>query len=106
MSGTAIDFVLAVIAGVLGGVAVGKRMKELSLGIFVAAIAGSAGAVLGGLFLRDQVRSLANASGEVGVAGTSVEQTALRILAGAAEGGVLALGVGMVKMMISEHRQK
>jgi hypothetical protein len=106
MSGTAIDFVLAVIAGVLGGVAVGKGMKELSLRIFVAAIAGGAGAVLGGLFLRDQVLSLANASGEVGVAGTSLEQTALLILAGAAEGGVLALGVGIVKMMISEHRQK
>ena len=82
MSATLIDFILAVIAGVLGGVAVGKGLKELGLGIFVAAVAG------------------------VGVTATPAEQTALLTLAGATEGAVLALGVGIVKMMISEHRQK
>jgi hypothetical protein len=100
MSGTVIDFIVAVIAGALGGVAVGKGMKEVRLGIVVTAIAGGAGAVLGGLFLRDQVLSLANASGDVAAAGTPAEQAALLILAGAVEGGVLALGVGIVKMMI------
>jgi hypothetical protein len=106
MSATLIDFILAVIAGVLGGVAVGKGLKELGLGIFVAAVAGGAGAVLGGRFLRDQVLLLVNASGDVGVTATPAEQTALLTLAGATEGAVLALGVGIVKMMISEHRQK
>jgi uncharacterized membrane protein YeaQ/YmgE (transglycosylase-associated protein family) len=87
VSGTGIDFILAVIAGILGGVVVGKAMKEHSLGIFVDAIAGGIGAVLGGLFLRHEVLSLVNASGDVTVAGTSVDRTALLILAGAVEGG-------------------
>ena len=106
MSRTLIDFVLAIVAGVLGGVAVGKGLKELRLRTFVAAIPGGAGAVLGGWFLRDQVLLLVNASGDVGVTATPVEQTALSIFAGATEGAVLALGVGVVKMMISEHSQK
>jgi hypothetical protein len=99
-----IDLVLAVIAGVLGGVAIGKGLKVL--GIVAAAIVGGTGAVLGGWFLRDQVLLLVNASGDVGVTATPVEQTALLILAGATEGAILALGAGMAKMMISEHRQK
>ena len=106
MSGIGIDFILAVIAGILGGLVVGKAMKEQSLGIFVDAIAGGTGAVLGGLFLRDQVLSIANSSGDVAAAGTPAEQVALLILAGAVEGGVLALCLGMVKMMIFEHSPK
>jgi hypothetical protein len=69
-----IDFILAVIAGVLGGVAVCRGMKELRLGTFVAAIAGGAGAILGGWFLRDQVLLLVNASGDVGMTATPLSK--------------------------------
>lgn len=89
MSVTMGDFILAVVGGILGGLAVGKAIKEHSLGIFVDAIAGAAGAVLGALFLR-----------------VSLEQTALKIVMGAIEGAILALGIEIAKMIISEHNQK
>lgn len=50
MSATGIDFILAVMAGILGGVVVGKAMKEHSLGILVDAIADGAGAVSAACF--------------------------------------------------------
>jgi len=106
MSGRWIEFVLSVIAGILAGVAAGKSMKEHGLGIFVDAGAGGAGAALGYLFLRDQVLLIVNASGDMGGGGTSLEQTTLLVIAGAIEGAILALGAGIVKMMISEHSPK
>lgn len=106
MSGILIEFILTAIAGILGGLVVGKAMKEHSLGIFIDAAAGGAGAVLGSMFLRDQVILITNASGGVNAAGTFLEQTTLLILAGAIEGAILALAASMVKMMISEHSPK
>jgi hypothetical protein len=106
LSGTVITYILAIIAGMLAGVAVARGMREHSFGIFVDAIAGGVGALFGGLFLRDHVLLLVNASGDVVVTGKSAEQAALLILAGATEGGILVLFIAIVRMVISEHSQK
>jgi ABC-type Co2+ transport system permease subunit len=103
---TSTEIILAILAGVLGGIAVGRATREHSLGMWVDAIAGGVGALLGAVFLRDQVLLVVKGAGDLDPTGASPAQTALLVIAAAAEGAILALVVELVKRVILEHAPK
>jgi uncharacterized membrane protein YeaQ/YmgE (transglycosylase-associated protein family) len=72
MSGTLIDLIIQIIAGVVGGHAAGATLKNYTFGVIGNTIAGAIGGVVGGQFLQQLVPALANVDigaliGQVGV---------------------------------------
>ena len=98
-----IEIAFQILAGILGGIAVGRATKEHSLGVLGDAIAGAVGAGIGSLFLQDPVLSMVNA-GAVETASSPATRTVLILLAAAVGGAVLALLAGMAKHLILEHK--
>jgi uncharacterized membrane protein YeaQ/YmgE (transglycosylase-associated protein family) len=60
MSGTLIDLIIQIIAGVVGGHAAGATLKNYTFGVIGNTIAGAIGGVVGGQLLQQVVPALAN----------------------------------------------
>jgi uncharacterized membrane protein YeaQ/YmgE (transglycosylase-associated protein family) len=60
MSGTLIDLIIQIIAGVVGGHAAGATLKNYTFGVIGNTIAGAIGGVVGGQLLQQAVPALAN----------------------------------------------
>jgi len=59
MSGTLINVIIQMIAGVVGGHAVGATLKDYTLGMIGNTIAGSIGGAIGGQFLQEMAPAMA-----------------------------------------------
>jgi hypothetical protein len=95
MSGTLIDLIIQIVAGVIGGHAAGATLKNCTLGAIGNTIAGAIGGVAGVQLLAQVIPALANTAGNVDV-GALVGQ----IIGGAGGGAVFAVLAGLTKWMV------
>jgi uncharacterized membrane protein YeaQ/YmgE (transglycosylase-associated protein family) len=95
MSGTLINLLFQIIAGVLGGQAAGATLKNYTLGAVGNTVAGAIGGVVGGQLLQELVPALASAGSNADI-GALVGQ----IVSGCAGGAILTVLAGVMKLMV------
>jgi hypothetical protein len=96
MSGTLVDLIIQIIAGVIGGHAAGAAVKNCTLGAIGNTIAGAIGGIGGVRLLQELIPALASKAGNVDV-GALVGQ----IVGGAAGGAILTLLAGVTMWMVT-----
>jgi len=93
MSGTLVNLIIQLIAGVIGGNAAGKSLTNYDLGAVGNTIAGAIGGVGGGQILQVLIPDLAGAAG----AGLDTDATIGQLVGGGVSGAILTVIVGLVK---------
>jgi uncharacterized membrane protein YeaQ/YmgE (transglycosylase-associated protein family) len=99
MSGTLIDLIIQIIAGVIGGHAAGAAIKDCTFGAIGNTIAGAIGGIAGVQLLQQLVPVLANAAGKVDIGALLVQ-----IIGGVAGGAILTVLAGVTKWMVVPPR--
>jgi len=97
MSGTIVNLIIQLIAGVVGGNAAGSALKDYSLGGLGNTIAGAVGGIGLGQALQALIPMLAGAAGGEFDVGAVVGQ----LVGGGAGGAILTVVVGLVKRMMA-----
>lgn len=105
MTWTLTNFLIQLIAGVLGAHAAATALHEHHFGFVGHTIAGFAGGALGGLFLQQLAVTMVTASGGLN-APSAVENFILQAMSGAGTGGCVMLVTGLILHAIAEHRAK
>ncbi len=95
MSGTIVNLIIQLIAGVIGGNGAGSALKDYSLGGLGNTIVGAIGGVGGAQALQAFIPALAGATGSEPDVGAIVGQ----LVGGGASGAILTILVGLVKNM-------
>jgi uncharacterized membrane protein YeaQ/YmgE (transglycosylase-associated protein family) len=95
MSGTLINLIIQIIAGVIGGNAAGAMLKNYTLGAVGNTIAGAIGGAVGGQLLQDLAPTLASMANNNDI-GALIGQ----IVAGGAGGAILAVLAGVMKWIM------
>lgn len=95
MSGTVVNLIIQIVAGVIGGHAAGAVLKNYTLGAIGNTIAGAIGGAAGGQLLQELVPALANAAGTV-----DVVELIGRVVGGGAGGAILTVLAGVTKMIV------
>ncbi len=95
MSGTFIDLIIQIVAGVIGGYAAGATLKNCTLGAIGNTIAGAIGGVGGVQLLAQMVPALASTAG-------NVDASALvgQVIGGCVGGAIFAILAGLTKWMV------
>jgi hypothetical protein len=96
MSGTVLNLIIQLIAGVIGGNAAGAGMKNVSLGPLGNTLAGAIGGLGGGQLLQVLIPALAGSAGSMDI-GAIVGQLA----GGGVAGAILTAIVGYIKNAMS-----
>jgi hypothetical protein len=92
MSATIINLIIQLIAGAVGGNAVGAASKDISLGTLGNTIAGAVGGVGGGQLLSALIPMLAGAGNNV-----DIGALASQAVGGGVAGAIVAAIVGLIK---------
>ncbi len=100
MSATIINLIIQIIAGAVGGNAVGSGMKNVSLGATGNTIAGAIGGLGGGQILTALLPVLAGAAG----GGTDITSIVGQIVGGGVSGAILTAIVGVIKNAMSGQK--
>jgi uncharacterized membrane protein YeaQ/YmgE (transglycosylase-associated protein family) len=95
MSGTLIDLIIQIVAGVIGGHAAGATLKNYTLGAIGNTIAGAVGGVVGVQLLAQVMPALASTAG-------NVDASALvgQVVGGGVGGAIFAVLAGLTKWMV------
>jgi hypothetical protein len=97
MSGTVINLIIQLVAGVIGGNGAGSALKDYSLGGLGNTIVGAIGGVGGGQVLQSLIPMLVGTTG----GGFDVGAIVGQLVGGGASGAILTLIVGVVKNMMA-----
>jgi hypothetical protein len=95
MSGTLIDLIIQIVAGVIGGHAAGATLRNWTLGTVGNTIAGAIGGVACGQLLAQLMPALANTAGNV-----DVSALVGQIVSGGVGGAIFAVLAGLAKWMV------
>ena len=90
MSATNINLIIQLIAGAIGGNAVGKANENMSLGTGGKTVAGALGGLAGGSLLTSLIPMLS------GAGGIDIGQLAGQLVGGGVSGAVVTAIVGMI----------
>lgn len=105
MTWTLSNFLIQLVAGVLGAHAAATALHEHHFGVIGHTLAGIAGGALGGFFLQRLAVTMVTASGGL-TTPTAAENFILQALSGAGSGGCVVLVTGLILHAIGEHRAK
>ena len=100
MSGTIVNLIIQLIAGIAGGHGAGNALKDYNLGPLGNTIAGAIGGVGGGQLLQVLMPALAGAAGGNLDVGSIVGQ----LVGGGAGGAILTVVAGLVKNMMAKQQ--
>jgi uncharacterized membrane protein YeaQ/YmgE (transglycosylase-associated protein family) len=95
MSGTLINLIIQIIAGVVGGHAAGAMLKNYNLGVIGNTIAGAIGGAVGGQLLQQLMPALASAASNVDI-GALIGQ----VVGGGVGGAILTVLAGVTKWIV------
>jgi len=96
MSGTLVNLIIQIIAGIIGGHGAGATLKNVDLGPIGNTIAGAIGGAGGGQILQVLIPALAGAAG-----GGDIGSLIGQVVGGGASGAILTIIVGLIKNMMS-----
>jgi hypothetical protein len=99
MSSTVVNLIIQLIAGVIGGNAIGTSLKDYNLGPLGNTIAGAIGGAGGGQILQALIPALAGATG----GGLDIGSIISQLVGGGASGAILTVIVGVVKNMMAKQ---
>ncbi len=103
MEWTVTNFVIQIIAGILGGHAAAVAAHEHSLGALGHTIAGAVGGAISGYFLQTFAATLVNGNGAVQDESDLVTQWVTQGLTGLVAGAILTLVIGLLKHLVDQH---
>jgi hypothetical protein len=93
MTATLINLIIQIVAGAIGGNAVGSGLKDVNLGTLGNTVAGAVGGGVGGQLLQAIVPALAGAAGS----GLDVGALVGQIAGGGVAGAILTAIIGLIK---------
>jgi hypothetical protein len=99
MSSTVVNLIIQLIAGVIGGNAIGTSLKDYNLGPLGNTIAGAIGGAGGGQILQALIPALAGATG----GGLDIGSIIGQLVGGGTSGAILTVIVGVVKNMMAKQ---
>ena len=99
MSDMLINLIIQIVAGVIGGNAVGAGVKDVNLGTLGNTIAGAIGGGAGGQVLQALIPALALAAGNIDI-GSLIGQ----VVGGGIAGAILTAIIGVVKNKMAGSR--
>jgi hypothetical protein len=105
LSSTFVDVAVLLVAGILGGNALGLAMKEYSLGPLKNTIAGAVGGS-GSYFLQTFIPPPVDAAGNPVPDTSAVDHLVILALVGLAAGGMLTLVLGFVRSETAKRRSE
>jgi uncharacterized membrane protein YeaQ/YmgE (transglycosylase-associated protein family) len=95
MSGTLINLIIQIIAGVVGGHAAGATLKDFTLGRIGNTIAGAIGGAAGGSLLQEMIPTLASAASNVDIMALIGQ-----VIGGGVGGAILTVLAGVTKWTV------
>jgi hypothetical protein len=101
MSATIINLIIQLVAGAVGGNAVGAGLKDLNLGPLGNTIAGALGGAGGGQILTALLPMLAGTAGNVDI-GAALGQA----VGGGVAGAIVTVVVGLIKNMMAGQQAR
>jgi hypothetical protein len=104
MTWTLTNFIIEIVAGVIGGNAIAAAAKEHSFGWLGHTITGALGGAFSGYFLQTLVATVVDSTGQVQQGADLVTQWLLQGFGGFAAGAILTMAVGFAKHSIDQHR--
>jgi hypothetical protein len=104
MTWTPTNFVIELIAGVLGGYMIAAIAKEYNFGALGNGLTGAFGGSFSGYFLQSLAASVVDSTGDIHEPSDQVTQWFVQAIAGLVAGAILTMGVGFVRHAIIQHR--
>jgi hypothetical protein len=104
MTWTPTNFVIELIAGVLGGYMIAAIAKEYNFGALGIGLTGAFGGAFSGYFLQSLAVSVVDSTGDIHEPSDQVTQWFVQAIAGLVAGAILTMGVGFVRHAIIQHR--
>jgi uncharacterized membrane protein YeaQ/YmgE (transglycosylase-associated protein family) len=104
MTWTLTNFLIQMIAGIIGGHAIATVAKEHNFGALGHTVTGAVGGALSGYFLQILAATVVDSTGQINQDADQVTQWFIQALAGLVAGAVLTMAVGFVKYAIAQNR--
>jgi hypothetical protein len=104
MTWTLTNFLIEMIAGIVGGHAIAAIAKEHSFGALGHSITGALGGAFSGYFLQTLAATVVDSTGEINQDAHQVTQRFIQAMAGLAAGAILTMAIGFAKHAIAQHR--
>jgi uncharacterized membrane protein YeaQ/YmgE (transglycosylase-associated protein family) len=104
MTWTLTNFVIEIIAGIVGGHAISAVAKEHSFGVLGHSVSGALGGAFSGYFLQTLVAAVVDSSGEYHQDADQLTQWFIQAIAGMVAGAILTMAVGFAKRALEQHR--
>jgi hypothetical protein len=103
MSWTLTNFLIELVAGIVGGHAIAAVAKEHSFGALGHTIADALGGAFGGYFLQTLVPLVVDSTGEANMQSDVVTEWFMQAVAGLAAGAIVTMAVGVGKQAFEQH---
>jgi hypothetical protein len=106
MTWTLTNFIIELVAGVVGGHAIAAVAKEHSFGALGHTIAGAFGGAFSGYFLQTLAALVVDSTGEANLDSDRLTGWFIQAVTGMVAGAVLTMAVGLAKQTFEQHRLK
>lgn len=97
MTWTLTNFLIELVAGIVGGHAIAAVAKEYSFGALGHAIAGALGGAFSGYFLQTLAALVVDSTGEANLESDVVTGWFIQVVAGLVAGAVVTMAIGFTK---------
>jgi uncharacterized membrane protein YeaQ/YmgE (transglycosylase-associated protein family) len=104
MTWTLTNFLIQMIAGIVGSHAIATVAKEHNFGALGHTVTGAVGGALSGYFLQTLAATVVDSTGQINQGADQVTQCFIQALAGLVAGAILTMAVGFAKHAIAQDR--
>jgi hypothetical protein len=104
MTWTLTNFLIQMIAGIVGSHAIATVAKEHNFGALGHSVTGAVGGAFSGYFLQTLAATVVDSTGQINQDADQVTQWFIQALAGLVAGAVLTMAVGFAKHAIAQDR--
>lgn len=106
MTWTLTNFLIELVAGIVGGHAIAAVAKEHSFGALGHTITGALGGAFSGYFLQTLVALVVDSTGEAYLESDALTGWFIQAVGGLAAGAIVTMAVGFAKQTFEQHQLK